>query len=694
MAQTQAPNLTNLFADLHRLGQSGDYERALKVANKILAENQQDEKAFHCKIVCWLQMGKFEEALTAINRNHAISSYLIFEKAYCEYRLNRTNEALRTLQSVEELSDRERELLAQVLYRLERYQESFDVYRQLVKNTQDDYEEERETNMSAVMAALQTWTDADVPEDVGLREHTYELCYNAACLLVGRKMYAEAAEKLREAEKICRESFEDDPEATEEDIDAELGVIRVQLGYVLQKMGKKDEGMKLYNQVLKQKPSDMAVSAVASNNIVSLNKDVNVFDSKKKIKTATADSLKQKLTSSQRHTISMNQCLLYMYMNQGDQCHRTAQELQKKHPTDQMPCLIQAAQYCRDKQVTKAIDALKSQIEGGSMNNGGGMSLKLTLAQLYLLHGHVYQACDVLRTLGELAYKPGVVSTLVTLYLSQEDHEEASAVLNEAVTWYKKNKPQSEELTSLMRANANFQHRHGDPKIAASLLEELRKKDPEDMKTLAQLIAAYSKFDPKKAQSISKELPSPEELAQDVDVAALEASVSALGAKYIRKTTKVESGSNPTSPKSGAEDEIHKKKKKKRKGKLPKNYDPKNEPDPERWLPRWERSYYRGRRKDKKKDIGKGTQGAAATSSDLDASARKSPPASANGSEVGSPRPGSSPPGNDGGASGASSASAPAGTATPQAVPPPGSGPRQQKPGTKQKKKKKGKGGW
>lgn len=40
-------------------------------------------------------------------------------------------------------------------------------------------------------------------------------------------------------------------------------------------------------------------------------------------------------------------------------------------------------------------------------------------------------------------------------------------------------------------------------------------------------------------------------------------------------------------------------------------------PDPERWLPMRERSYYRGRKKGKKKDqIGKGTQGAttAATS--------------------------------------------------------------------------------
>ena len=44
--------------------------------------------------------------------------------------------------------------------------------------------------------------------------------------------------------------------------------------------------------------------------------DQNVFDSKKKIKVATADGLQQKLVSEQRKTIAINQCLLYMYSNQ------------------------------------------------------------------------------------------------------------------------------------------------------------------------------------------------------------------------------------------------------------------------------------------------------------------------------------------------------------------------------------------
>ena len=40
---------------------------------------------------------------------------LLFEKAYCEYRLNRLDESLKTLKSIVDPSNREKELLAQVV---------------------------------------------------------------------------------------------------------------------------------------------------------------------------------------------------------------------------------------------------------------------------------------------------------------------------------------------------------------------------------------------------------------------------------------------------------------------------------------------------------------------------------------------------------------------------------------------------
>ncbi|KAI0231458.1 Signal recognition particle subunit SRP72 [Lamellibrachia satsuma] len=469
--------------------------------------------------------------------------------------------------------------------------------------------------------------------------------------------------------------FEDDPDVAEDEVDAELSIIRVQLGYTLQELGRSDEALKLYSQVLKKKPSDAGLAAVASNNVVTINKEQNVFDSKKKIKTATADGLQQKLTSKQRQLIEMNHCLLTMYMNQGEECRRMAERLRKTYSDSDTPTLIEAAQYWREKQVVKATELLTNQIakrEGDDV-----ITLKLTLAQLYLGQGHVYQACDMMSALGACTYMPGMVAALVMLYTSEEVMEAAKAILQEAIEWHRKNKPKGAELVALMRASVRFHLKHNNPQAAAVLLEDLRKRYPNDLKILAKLISAYSKFDSKKAQTISRELPSVEDIAQDVDVDSLESSMTTLAPKYIKKLTKGEQSPKPQSPMGGGDTLRQQKKKKKRKTILPKSYDPEVTPDPERWLKRQERSYFRGKRRDKRKEIGKGTQGSVPTLADKDAAK----PSSASNSEVGSPQPGvPTPP------LGSRSA-----TTTPSTN---AAGPRKQKPqGGKQKKKKKG-GKW
>ena len=77
-----------------------------------------------------------------------------FEKAYCLYRLNQVSEALKIVENVENPSLKIKELKAQILYRLEKYEECFAVYRDIIKNTSDDYEDERQTNLAAVLVNL------------------------------------------------------------------------------------------------------------------------------------------------------------------------------------------------------------------------------------------------------------------------------------------------------------------------------------------------------------------------------------------------------------------------------------------------------------------------------------------------------------------------------------------------------------
>ncbi|XP_029457529.1 signal recognition particle subunit SRP72 [Rhinatrema bivittatum] len=668
-------SVASLWSDVSRAGQNGDFTRALKSVNKILQVSKDDVTALQCKVVCLIQTGSFKEALNVIHSHTKVltSDVIAFEKAYCEYRLNRIENAQKTIESASKQTDKLKELYGQVLYRLERYDECLAVYCDLIRNSQDDYEEERKTNLSAVVAAMSTWERA-VPEDLGLQDGTYELCYNAACTLIGQGKLSEAMKKLQQAEELCRQSLSEDSDVTEEDIDAELAIIHGQMAYVMQQQGRMEDALQLYNQIIKLKPTDVGLLAVVANNTVTINKDQNVFDSKKKVKLTNAEGVEHKLSKKQIQAIEFNKALLAMYTNQADQCRKLSGSLQSQNPEHLLPVLIQAAQLCREKQHGKAIELLQEFSEQYPAN---AAEIKLTMAQLKIAQGNVSKACMILKSIKELEHKPGMVSALVTMYSHEEDIDSAIEVFTKAIQWYQEQQPNSPIHLSLIREAANFKLKHGRKKEAISDLEQLWKQNPKDIHTLAQLISAYSLLDPEKAKIFSKHLPSSDSMSLKVDVDALENSA---GATFVRKKAGKLTGENQQNEKGQGD---VKKKKKKKKGKLPKNYDPKVTPDAERWLPMRERSYYRGRKKGKKKEqIGKGTQGATTmATAELDASKTASSPPT-------SPRPGSA---------AAPTSSAAASTAASNVIPP-----RHQKPvgaaGTKkkqqQKKKKGGKGGW
>ncbi|NXP46691.1 SRP72 protein, partial [Heliornis fulica] len=636
----------------------------------VLQISKDDVTALHCKVVCLIQNGNFKEALGIINTHTKVltSDIIAFEKAYCEYRLNRIENALKTIQGASQQTDKLKELYGQVLYRLERYDDCLAAYRDLIRNSQDEYEEERKTNLSAVVAAQSTWEKV-MPEDLGLREATYELCYNSACALVGQGKLNEAMKKLQKAEELCRQSLSEDSDVTEEDIEAELAIIHGQMAYIMQLQGRTEDALQLYNQIIKLKPTDVGLLAVIANNIITINKDQNVFDSKKKVKLTNAEGVEHKLSKKQLQAIEFNKALLAMYTNQADQCRKLSASLQSQSPEHLLPVLIQAAQLCREKQHAKAIALLQDFADQHPAN---AAEIKLTMAQLKIAQGSVTKACMILRSIEELQHKPGMVSALVTMYSHEEDIDSAIEVFTQAIQWYQQFQasPKSPVHLSLIREAANFKLKHGRKKEAISDLEELWKQNPKDVHTLAQLISAYSLVDPEKAKVLSKHLPSSDTLSLKVDVDALENSH---GATYVRKKAGKLTGDNQQ--KEQGQGDV-KKKKKKKKGKLPKNYDPKVTPDPERWLPMRERSYYRGRKKGKKKDqVGKGTQGSTtAGSSELDASRTASSPPT-------SPRPGS-----------AAALSASSNVIPPRHQKPAGAPATKKK--QQQKKKKGAKGGW
>ncbi|KAI8428724.1 hypothetical protein MSG28_007421 [Choristoneura fumiferana] len=249
MSGNKEVNLVQSYIELNKFCQGSDYDRALKAAGKILQIAPNEQKAFHCKVICCIQLHNFKEALAVLTnpKNAALAANLHFEKAYAQYRLNCPTEALQTVDNAPEMTLALKELRAQILYRLEQYQDCYNLYRDIVKNTTDEYEDERKTNMAAVVANLGALNPtADLPQ---FDENTYELAYNSGSSLAMRGKYSEALPTLKRAEQASFESVIEDG-GTEEEAKEEA------------------EAATIYQNVLKDKPSDQALVAIASNNLV------------------------------------------------------------------------------------------------------------------------------------------------------------------------------------------------------------------------------------------------------------------------------------------------------------------------------------------------------------------------------------------------------------------------------------------
>uniref|UniRef100_A0A0M3KBF0 Signal recognition particle subunit SRP72 n=1 Tax=Anisakis simplex TaxID=6269 RepID=A0A0M3KBF0_ANISI len=138
-------------------------------------------------------------------------------------------------------------------------------------------------------------------------------------------------------------------------------------------------------------------------------------------------------------------------------------------------------------------------------------------------------------------------------------------------------------LGGVLEQTATLNIHLGDYQSAVECLERLSALKPNDMQILCRLIKAYSAFDAKRAEELTNRVFPPKNTSEEVVTGKL------------------------------------RKRKRKRKVILPKNYDPKVPPDPERWLPKQERTAYKKKlnKRHKDREIGRGTQGTTAASPQL-----------------------------------------------------------------------------
>jgi len=615
------------FAQLAQFVEEDDPDKIINKCQEILARNPSDKDALRMLAIAQMQSSDFEGASKTLAKS---SSSTPFERAYCMYRKYDIEGSLHELKEEEE-GEAKSNLLAQNNYRLGFFDRAVEIYeRQFASAEGAEMDGEQQTNVLAAYANAGSPIKAlkFVSRLSTNTEITHELAYNVACVLIDCGQLKKASAKLEQAMKLCRRTLEEEG-ADEQTIKEELAVIRVQKAYILQVQGKNEQAMAVYVDVLNDKP-DEAVLAVCCNNIISLRrKDEKLFDSLKKSGRAAAVT-QWKLTVRQRRAVSLNRCLLHLYGHKGDKCREEVSKLQAEMPSSEFPVLVLASHYYREKKMDKC-DAVLDEHIAKYPNNC--TQAKLTKAQLLLLQGKAQEATQALLALdAALRFRPAVVASIVALSLKVKDVAGASQVLSASVQYWGSAEEEAglpkETIRKfarvLMTASAHFHLQRGLYPQAATLFETLAKQATtaeERGQFTAHLVKALAPVDPDKAALHARKLPGIE--SEHIDVDELE-SITRVRSDLKRRAKGASAMEEGGDKEGGAE--ARKKRKKKRKPRYPKGFDPANPgppPDPERWLPRWERSNAKKiRKRGANKGIARGPQGGPSSGdvSKLDAS--------------------------------------------------------------------------
>ena len=592
-----------------------------------------------------IDLGNAAEALQLIDATPGLTSSLAFERAYCTYRLGRLEDSLAALSGVgPDRSAARLQLEAQVQYRLGNYKECIEVYSRLFKEHPDN-EGSAEVQTNVVAAYAVGGKAAEIPSLLTALKITpqtsFEIGFNAACGLLEEGSLEAAEQALYLAKRVGEEQLYEE-EMEEDEVEAELAPIAGQLAYLSARQGKLEEATKSLRDIIDS--ADQTVGAVAAIDLVSLLLRQRPGDRK-----AAAEGIKilepfversggylrVKSGLEGRLGIGHSEALLSSYASAAigagklDIAKEALRSIDKAHKGSASAALLQAALLARDGKVKEAVSVL-DELATTLAGSPAALTALLARVQLAVAGGDIERAAGLLAELPKDELKrPAVVATRAALLEHSGDLDGAAAVIREAIqsTTTSTGKSDNSAVATrwARRRVAALDIKRGDLEGAAMELQRLAANDAaalEDPELLSMLPRLVASCNPDAAVELSQKLPKAPLLpAGEVDALEAAGAAQRRGPADAETVTAIVPGGG-TKRKAGDADGEKKKKKRKKRIRLPKGFDPENPgpmPDPERWMPKWQRSEAKkARKKRKDKDMVKGSQGAGKVDASLD----------------------------------------------------------------------------
>lgn len=342
--------------------------------------------------------------------------------------------------------------------------------------------------------------------------------------------------------------------------------------------------------------SDVSTKRIAQNNQIAASGDANPYVSQKLLQDLGALQKADKLFQYQADSLQQSDLALDLMVNKPSVVLRsTGRSLAGNQPTtsahiNKLSVLNVAAQ-AQSELGKMGLKQILPLIRKRPLDIG----LVMTLIHLYLLTNNKGSAVTVMGSLlkrledstaatdQDVRFAPGLVAAAISLYSVDGRKAQVKSELAKAARyWRYKAKPPP----GLLKASGQSLLEFGDEKDqleAQEIFDKLYEQDPMDQLVIAGFVAAHSS-EPSGCKMQAEKLTSVDRLIAGIDVASLEAAgvPQEPGSSILNASQKRALYEKPKPAK-----------KRVRKSRLPKNYDPSKTPDPERWLPMKDRSTYK-----------------------------------------------------------------------------------------------------
>ncbi|PSS28385.1 hypothetical protein M430DRAFT_39025 [Amorphotheca resinae ATCC 22711] len=612
-----ASNPTATLTTLLRGATIEDHDEVLKASNAVLKSSKTNLDALHTRVVALIKLDRYGDALRALDDGgDRLAERCVLEKAYALYKTGQLAEAEKLARGTDKRSLKH--VAAQVAYRAEKFEDAARIYKELSAQPAGVEGEENDLriNSAAVDAQLEWQGNGDRIEESRKKPgredlEAFETSYNAACGCIARGELNAGSVLLKRARDLC-EALD---ELSDEEKRAEVLPIMIQQAYVFTKLGRLEEAEALHKMINIADVPEPPTRAIAQNNVLAAStKNENpfmtqrLFDSVPKL-SPTAKHFKHQASILRRNRYVIDiQSLKYSGV-----AHSTSSIISESPSPTISPfvttlSVLNAAAHAHGETGKASLKQILPLLE----KRPNDVGLLLTIIQLYILTNNPGPAISLLETFFkrleesteptniDVRFAPGLVAVAVSLYRLAGRKTAIKAELAKAASHWRRKSKLSPPLLRAAGISLLESSKSEDLSAAGEIFSSLRNHDPSDRMAIAGFVAstassAYAKVAPDldKLTPVSR-------LVTGIDAAALEdAGVPTLPSPAIPVASRKRAAE---AEKEKEQQQQPAKKRKIRKGKMPKDFVEGKQMDPERWLPLRDRSTYKPKgRKGKKK---------------------------------------------------------------------------------------------